>query len=303
MKKRALVTGGAGFIGSNLVDRLIAEEYEVSIIDNESSTVNAEFYWNDKAEKHLINITDQKECSKIFADFKPEYVFHLAAHSRIPVAIKNPIQSCDVNVVGTCNMLQQSREHGVKRFMFSSTSSVYGLANKCPLKEDMPRDCLNPYSVSKAAAEELCKMYYNLFDLETVIFRYFNVYGERQPLKGQYAPLIGIFQRQKEMGLPMTVVGDGEQRRDFTYVGDIIRANMLAAESENPDILGEIFNVGTGKNHSVLDVANIIGGETEFIPDRPGEARETLADLTKSRELLHYEPSVKLEDWIKSYEA
>jgi len=303
MKKRALVTGGAGFIGSNLVDRLIAEEYEVSIIDNESSTVNAEFYWNDKAEKHLINITDQKECSKIFADFKPEYVFHLAAHSRIPVAIKNPIQSCDVNVVGTCNMLQQSREHGVKRFMFSSTSSVYGLANKCPLKEDMPRDCLNPYSVSKAAAEELCKMYYNLFDLETVIFRYFNVYGERQPLKGQYAPLIGIFQRQKEMGLPMTVVGDGEQRRDFTYVGDIIRANMLAAESENPDILGEIFNVGTNKNHSVLDVANIIGGETEFIPDRPGEARETLADLTKSRELLHYEPSVKLEDWIKSYEA
>ena len=303
MKKRALVTGGAGFIGSNLVDRLIAEEYEVSIIDNESSTVNAEFYWNDKAEKHLINITDQKECSKIFADFKPEYVFHLAAHSRIPVAIKNPIQSCDVNVVGTCNMLQQSREHGVKRFMFSSTSSVYGLANKCPLKEDMPRDCLNPYSVSKAAAEELCKMYYNLFDLETVIFRYFNVYGERQPLKGQYAPLIGIFQRQKEMGLPMTVVGDGEQRRDFTYVGDIIRANMLAAESENPDILGEIFNVGTGKNHSVLDVANIIGGETEFIPDRPGEARETLADLTKSKKLLGYEPSVKLEDWIKSYET
>ena len=303
MSKKALVTGGAGFIGSNLVDQLIADGYEVAIIDNESSTVNEEFYWNNKAEKHLINITDQRECSKVFSSFKPDYVFHLAAHSRIPVAIKNPIESCDVNVVGTCNMLQQSREHGVKRFMFSSTSSVYGLANVCPLKEDMPRDCLNPYSVSKAAAEELCKMYYNLFDLETVIFRYFNVYGERQPLKGQYAPLIGIFQKQKNAEMPMTVVGDGEQRRDFTYVGDIVKANILAAESENPDIVGEIFNVGTGVNHSVLDVANIIGGETEFIPDRPGEARETLADLTKSRELLGYEPSVKLEHWIKSYEA
>ena len=155
MNKRALVTGGAGFIGSNLVDQLIADGYEVAVIDNESSTVNEEFYWNDKSQhNYLINITDQRECSKIFSSFKPDYVFHLAAHSRIPVAIKNPIESCDVNVVGTCNMLQQSREHGVKRFMFSSTSSVYGLANECPLKEDMPRDCLNPYSVSKAAAED-----------------------------------------------------------------------------------------------------------------------------------------------------
>ena len=300
---RALVTGGAGFIGSNLVDQLIADGYEVAVIDNESSTVNEEFYWNDRAQNYLVNITDQRECNKIFSSFKPDYVFHLAAHSRIPVAIKNPIQSCDVNVVGTCNMLQQSREHNVKRFMFSSTSSVYGLSNKCPLKEDMPRDCLNPYSVSKAAAEELCKMYYNLFDLETVIFRYFNVYGERQPLKGQYAPLIGIFQKQKEASLPMTVVGDGEQRRDFTYVRDIVKANILAAQSGNTDILGEIFNVGSGVNHSVLDVANIVGGETKFIPDRPGEARETLADLTKSKKLLGYEPSVKLEDWIKSYET
>tara|TARA_R110002012_G_scaffold281087_2_gene470072 strand:+ start:12425 stop:13330 length:906 start_codon:yes stop_codon:yes gene_type:complete len=297
---RALVTGGAGFIGSNLVDQLIADGYEVAVIDNESSSANSQFYWNDKAQNHLINITDQKECGKIFSAFKPDYVFHLAAHSRIPIAIKNPIESCDVNVVGTCNMLQQSREHGVKRFMFSSTSSVYGLSNKCPLKEDMPRDCLNPYSVSKASAEDLCKMYYNLFDLETVIFRYFNVYGERQPLKGQYAPLIGIFQKQNAAGETMTVVGDGEQTRDFTYVGDVVKANILAALSDNPEVLGEVFNVGSGKNYSVLDVADIIGGERKFIPDRPGEARETLADLTKSKKLLGYNPSVDLEHWIKT---
>ena len=297
---RALVTGGAGFIGSNLVDQLIADGYEVAVIDNESSSANSQFYWNDKAQNHLINITDQKECGEIFAAFKPDYVFHLAAHSRIPIAIKNPIESCDVNVVGTCNMLQQSREHGVKRFMFSSTSSVYGLSNKCPLKEDMLRDCLNPYSVSKAAAEDLCKMYYNLFNLETVIFRYFNVYGERQPLKGQYAPLIGIFQKQKDAGEPMTIVGNGKQTRDFTYVGDIVKANILAANSSNTAILGEIFNVGSGKNYSVLDVADIINGERVFIKDRPGEARDTLADLTKSKEFLNYTPGVDLKDWIKA---
>lgn len=301
MNNKALVTGGAGFIGSNLVDTLIDDGYEVAVIDNESSSVNAQFYWNDKAQNHLINITDQKECGKVFSNFKPDYVFHLAAHSRIPIAIKNPIESCDVNVVGACNMLQQSREHGVKRFMFSSTSSVYGLKNKCPLSEDMPRDCLNPYSVSKAAAEDLCKMYYNLFDVETVIFRYFNVYGERHPLKGQYAPLIGIFQKQKDAGEPMTVVGDGKQARDFTYVGDVVKANILAARSDNPDILGEVFNVGTGTNYSVLDVADIIGGETKFIENRPGEARETLADLTKIKKHLGYEPSIDLADWIKLY--
>ena len=297
---RALVTGGAGFIGSNLVDKLIDEGYEVVVIDNESSSANSQFYYNKKAQNHNINITDQRECGKVFADFKPEYVFHLAAHSRIPIAIKNPIESCDVNVVGTCNMLQQSRKHGVKRFMFSSTSSVYGLINKCPLREDMLRDCLNPYSVSKAAAEDLCKMYYNLFNLETVIFRYFNVYGERQPLKGQYAPLIGIFQKQKDAGEPMTIVGNGKQTRDFTYVGDVIKANLLAASSDNPDVLGEVFNVGTGKNYSVLDVADIIDGKRVFIDSRPGEARDTLADLTKSKELLNYTPGVDLKDWIKA---
>ena len=298
---KALVTGGAGFIGSNLVDTLIKQGYEVAVIDNESSSANTQFYWNDKAQNYNINVTDQRECSKIFADFKPEYVFHLAAHSRIPIAIKSPIDCCNVNVVGTCNMLQQSREHGVKRFMFSSTSSVYGLGNKCPLREDMPKDCLNPYSVSKGAAEELCKMYYNLFDLETVIFRYFNVYGERQPLKGQYAPLIGIFQKQKDAGEPMTVVGDGKQTRDFTYVGDVVKANIVAARSDNPEVLGEVFNIGAGKNYSVLDVADIIGGEKKFIPNRLGEARDTLADLTKSKELLNYTPGVDLKDWIKAY--
>jgi UDP-glucose 4-epimerase len=163
----------------------------------------------------------------------------------------------------------------------------------------MPRDCLNPYSVTKVAAEDLCKMYYNLWGLETVIFRYFNVYGERHPIKGRYAPVIGIFLRQKEAGDPMTVVGDGLQRRDFTHVADVVKANYLAATSTNQDVLGERLNVGTGINHSILDIAEMIGGDHVFIPNRLGESRVTLADTTKIRDQLGWEATIKLEDWIR----
>jgi UDP-glucose 4-epimerase len=182
--------------------------------------------------------------------------------------------------------------------MYSSTSSAYGLKNEPPLKEDMPRDCLNPYSVTKVAAEDLCKMYQILWDLRTVIFRYFNVYGERQPVRGQYAPVVGIFQRQVADGELMTIVGGGLQRRDFTHVSDVVQANIRAAESDNRKIFGEIFNVGTGKNHSVLELAKLIGDEIIHVPERPGEAATTLADISKIQKYLGYEPTVKLEDWI-----
>jgi len=186
--------------------------------------------------------------------------------------------------------------------MYSSTSSAYGLRNDPPLKEDMPRDCLNPYSVTKVAAEDLCKMYYTLWGLETVIFRYFNVYGERQPTKGQYAPVIGLFQKQKDKGKKMTVVGDGLQSRDYTHVSDVAEANIRAAFTTNEKALGELINIGTGESKTVLDVVNLIGGEHEHIPERPGEARDTLADITKLKEVLGYEPRIKLEDWIRENE-
>jgi len=154
-------------------------------------------------------------------------------------------------------------------------------------------------SVTKVAAEDLCKMYHSLWGLPTVIFRYFNVYGERQPLRGEYAPVIGIFLRQKAAGENMTIVGDGEQRRDFTHVKDVVTANLLAAYSPREEILGEIFNVGTGKNNSVLEIAKMIGGEYKFIAARDGEADVTLADITKTKELLRWNPLAKLEDWIE----
>lgn len=297
---KCLVTGGCGFIGGHIVDKLINLGNEVVVIDNYSAECNDNFYHNPKA---LYNNVDICDYSKIFPLFdKVDYVFHLAAQARIMVCMTKPQEACRTNFVGTCNVLEASRISQVKRVVYSSTSSAYGLANDPPLKEDMPRDCLNPYSVSKTAGEDLCKMYNSLWHLETVIFRYFNVYGERQPTKGQYAPVIGLFQKQKAAGKKMTVVGDGEQRRDYTHVSDVVNANMNAAFSASNEALGEIINVGTATNHSVLDLVELIGGESEHIPARPGEAKETLADISKLNSLLNYNPQVKLEDWIKKNE-
>ena len=293
---RCLVTGAAGFIGSHVVDRLIMDGHEVVAMDNESAECNSKFYWNDRAEKVTADISKYEDIEKHFENVN--LVFHLAAESRIQPAIKNPVKAAQVNVVGTCNIIQASRMYGADRVVYSSTSSAYGLVNEPPLVETMPNDCLNPYSVTKVGGEELCKMYYHLFGLPTVVFRYFNVYGERQPLQGQYAPVVGIFQRQVAAGEPMTIVGDGLQRRDFTHVADVVEANILAAMSDNPDVLGETFNVGTGTNHSVLELATMIGKDLVHIPERPGEARTTLANIDKIRSMLGWEPVVTLEGWL-----
>jgi UDP-glucose 4-epimerase len=296
---RALITGGCGFIGSHLVDFLIKEGTRVEVIDDLSATENEAFYYNQSATYHKCDILNKTKVERIFKDFNPEVVFHLAAKARIQRAIQNPQNTCDVNFNGTCNILEYSKLTGVDRVIFSSTSSVYGLRNACPQNENMPKDCLNPYSVSKSAAEELCNMYYDLYDLKTIIFRYFNVFGERQPVKGDYAPVVGLFYRQKEMGGPMTVVGDGLQTRDFTYVQDVVQANVLAAKTDNTKAFGQVFNVGSGTNTSVLDIAAMIGGDTENLPPRAGEARETLANISKIREMLKFSPTKNLKEWIE----
>ena len=294
---RAIVTGGAGFIGSNLVDSLLPLYDEVIVIDNESSESNEQFYWNEKCTNHKLDICDYENIRPLFENV--EVVFHLAAEARIQPAVKNPILAAKTNVVGTCTILQCAREANVKRVIYSSTSSGYGLINDAPLKEEMPDDCLNPYSVTKVGGEKLCKMYTDLFGLETVAFRYFNVYGERQPIKGQYAPVIGIFIRQRDNGEPMTIVGDGEQRRDFTHVSDVVTANVLASILENKEPVGKILNIGTGTNHSILEIAKLIGDDYEFIKPRLGEAQITLANTDRAKKLLGWIPSVKLEDWLE----
>jgi len=295
---KSLVTGGAGFIGSNLVDRLLEIGHEVVVIDNEYSDAHDHFYWNDKAQNYKYDIRDYENTRPLYDGV--DYVFHIAAEARIQPAIENPIGAVSINSVGTVTVLQCAREAGVKRVMYSSTSSGYGM-NQTPNIETQPDDCLNPYSVSKVNGEKLCKMYTSLYGLQTVCFRYFNVYGERQPLRGQYAPVIGIFLRQRDAGEPLTIVGDGNQRRDFTYVGDVVKANIMAAISNpDPEAFGQVYNVGTGNNYSVNQIARMFDHETVNIAPRPGEARISLANNQKLRKTFGWEPTMKLEDWLSA---
>ena len=295
---KAIVTGGCGFIGSNLVDSLVQKDVEVIVIDNQSADCHDQVYQNNNASYHKYDINDYGLIEPLFTDV--DYVFHLAAEARIQPTIENPRLAMQTNVLGACNVLEASRKHNIKRVMYSSTSSAYGLKNDPPHIENMHRDCLNPYSVSKCAGEDLCKMYYSLYGLETVIFRYFNVYGERQPTKGQYAPVIGIFQRQHSNGEPMTVVGDGLQTRDYVHVSDVVEANILMALHEDKSCFGQIFNVGVGNNYSVLDIVNMIddNADYEHITSRTGEARHTLADNEKLKS-FGWAPKVQLKEWVK----
>jgi UDP-glucose 4-epimerase len=293
---KSLVTGGAGFIGSHIVDKLIEIGHEVVCYDNESAESNKEFYWNPKADNVKGDIRDYHLLKDAMRGV--DYVFHLAAESRIQPAILNPIEAVSVNCVGTVTVLQCAREEGVQKVIYSSTSSGYGF-NEPPNKETQKDDCLNPYSVSKISGEKLCSMYTKLFGLKTVIFRYFNVYGERQPLKGQYAPVVGIFLRQRSERNPLTIIGDGEQRRDFTHVSDVVNANILAATVGVEEYYyGQLYNVGTGINYSINEIADAISDNQINIPPRIGESRVTLADNTKLKTTFGWEPKVNLMNWI-----
>jgi UDP-glucose 4-epimerase len=268
--KKAVVTGGLGFIGSHIVDKLADNDEfdEIIVIDNQSSEVHEEFYFNKswKVRNFIFDISDFEMIKPLFKD--ADIVF------------------------------QAAREAGCDRVIYSSTSSAYGLKNTPPLKETMENDCLNPYSVTKVAGEELCKMYTELFGLKTIIFRYFNVYGDRQPLKGQYAPVVGLFLKQRYAGKKMTVVGDGLQTRDYTNVADVVNANILAMDCKEG--FGEIYNVGTGKSHSIMDIVKLIGGKYTNIPERIGESRHTKANTKKIQKILNWKPTVKLEDYLRT---
>jgi UDP-glucose 4-epimerase len=289
-----LITGGAGFIGSNLVDKLIEFGHKVICIDNESAECHEQFYWNPQANNYKYDICDYEKIAHLFNGI--DYVFHVASDARIQPAILNPRKSIESNAVGTANVIELSRINKVKRFIYSSTSSAYGKKAILPNVETQPSDPLTPYSTAKVFGENLARVYYNLYGLETVSLRYFNVYGDRQPLKGQYAPVIGLFLKQNEEGKPLTVVGDGSQRRDFTHISDVVQANILASEIK--DGFGEVYNIGYGNNYSILDIANMISNDIKFIPSRVGEVQETLASNEKFKELTGWIPKVPLTEWL-----
>jgi UDP-glucose 4-epimerase len=290
-----LVTGGAGFIGSNLVDKLIDLGHSVICIDNESAECHEQFYWNPKANNYKYDICDYDKIAHLFNGI--DYVFHVASDARIQPAILNPRKSIESNAVGTANVIELARINKVKRFIYSSTSSAYGKKAILPNIETQASDPLTPYSTAKVFGENLARVYYNLYGLETVSLRYFNVYGDRQPLKGQYAPVIGLFLKQHEEGKPLTVVGDGSQSRDFTHISDVVEANILASEVSHG--FGEVYNIGYGSNYSIIDIANMISNDVKFIPSRIGEVQETLASNEKFKVLTGWTPKVSLVDWLQ----
>ena len=293
---KCLVTGGCGFIGSHIVDKLVELGQEVTVIDNHYAD-NEKFYYNEKAQYVSQDICNYQMTRVFYTDV--DWVFHCAAESRIGPAIENPLNATNINVTGTCTVLQCAREAGVKAFVYSSTSSGYG-NNPYPNVETQPDDCLNPYSVSKVAAEKLCKLYTEMYGLPTVVLRYFNVYGERAPRKGQYAPVIGIFKRQKEAGEPLTIVGDGLQRRDFVHVSDVVNANIRAAAAVvDPSCYGQMYNIGSGENFSIKEIADWIDHNQVHIPARVGEVRVSLANIEKFQNAFNWEPMIKLDEWVK----
>lgn len=297
MKKTSLVTGGMGFIGSHIVDKLHDLGHNVIVIDDMSATENEEFYRNEKS-INIVKDISKDDCSEYFK--KVDYVFHLAARSRIQPTIGNPNECFEVNVVGTQRVLEWSRINSVKRVIYSGTSSLYGHQNTIPFQPNMPSDCLNPYSMSKWMGEQVCKLYSQLYGVRSTVLRYFNVYGPREPVRGKYAPVIGLFKRQKSEGKPLSIVGTGEQKRDFTYIDDVVRANILAVDLSNSHSF-DIYNVGTGVNFSINQIAKIIGGPSENIPARPAEVLETLADISLTKRDLNWCPEVNLPDAILKY--
>ena len=297
-----LITGGNGFIGSNAVKSLIEQGHKVVVIDNLSSDAHDEFYYTDGVEYYKYCVTDYVMCSEVFEKHNPDYVLHFAAEARIQNCIQDPSKAYETNLMGTINILELSRKHGAKRFVLSTTSAIYGLKNgDQPQHEEMQPDCLNAYSLSKLAAEQTCKMYSDLYGLSTVCLRYFNVYGKNQPKRGSYAPVIGIFSRQKKNGEPMTIVGDGSQTRDYINVSDVVSANIAAATSDK-ELKGDVFNVGSGQNYSVLDVAKMMKGEYTFLPARVGESKSTLANIAKIKQYFGWEPKKSLSEYMENRE-
>lgn len=295
MKKseKVIITGGAGFIGSHLVDALVEKGLEVHIIDNLSTGRKENI--NSKAVFHKLDICDLDKIKPIFKGAK--YIFHLAALARVQPSIENPKIYHDVNTTGTLNVLISARDAGVKRLIFSSSSSIYGDQKLFPLKENLIANPLSPYGLQKYMGELMCQMFSKLYNLETVSLRYFTVYGPRFHTEGAYALAIGKFLGQRRDGQPITITGDGRQSRDFTYVGDVVRANILATES-NKVGQGEAINIGGGDDQTINTVAKLIGGPVVYIAPRI-EPKRTLADISLAKKLLGWEPQAKFKNRIE----
>lgn len=289
-----LVTGGAGFVGSNLVDALIERGDEVIVLDNLSTGKRENL--NPRATLVEADLRDLAAIKPHFAGV--DYVFHEAALARVQPSILDPVTYNDHNVNGTLNVLVAAKDAGVKKVVYAASSSAYGDQENMPLTEDLPANPISPYGLQKYIGEEYCRLFSYVYKLPTVCLRYFNVFGPRMVREGAYASVTAIFASQRQKGEPMTIVGDGEQLRTYTFVKDIVRANILAAESDVAD--GRPINAGQSNEYTVNQIADMIGGERTHIAPRI-EPRRNLCSNALAKELLGWEPQVKLEDWIPEY--
>jgi len=305
---RILVTGGAGFIGSHKVDRLLREGFQVTVIDDLSTGQMGNIDRHKKRKEfNLIkgDIRDFKLVKKIMKDV--DAVFHQAALTSVPLSVEDPILTNDINVTGTLNLLKASSDHHVKRFIFASSAAIYGDTPRTQKREEMTPNPTSPYGASKLAAENYVKLFHQLYDLEIVVLRYFNVYGPRQNFStnGSEGGVITIFLNRMLKNAPPVIHGDGKQTRDFIHVQDIVEANMLALN--NKSAAGEIFNIATGKEASVDQVTNTMKEilnrknlETIHAAPRPGDIRNIYADISKAEKVLGFHPKIPLKEGLEA---
>jgi nucleoside-diphosphate-sugar epimerase len=298
---RVVVTGGAGFIGSNLVRALLERGDEVRVLDNFSTGNRANLEGLDVE----IVEGELRSYERVHNAVRgTEVVYHLGALGSVPRSVQDPLTSSAVNVEGTLNVLLAARDEGVRRVVFSSSTSVYGSSRQLPTSEDHPPDPISPYGVAKLAAERYCISFSRVYEsFESVVLRYFNVFGPRQSPFSQYSAAIPLFITAIAAGRPVSIYGDGEQSRDFTYVGNVVDATLRAGEAAGAS--GEIFNIAAGSPVSVNGVADIIGGilgkpvEKRYLPARAADIRDSWADLGKAERLLGYRPEIALEDGLR----
>lgn len=291
--KQYLVTGGAGFIGSHIVETLLKRGDKVRVLDNFATSKRDNVPAG--AELFEASITDHKAIAPAFQNV--DGVFHTAALPRVQFSIEHPRKSNDANINGTLNVILAARDAGVKRIVYSATSSAYGDQPVLPLQEDMRPAPKSPYGLQKYVGEEYLKLASMFWNVEAVSLRYFNVYGPRLSFEGAYVTAIAVFLKQRAEGKPLTITGDGTQTRDFTYIDDVVRANLLAMESSKVG-KGEIINIGAGRNKSMNEVAALFDHPTVHIAPRI-EPHDTLADISRAKELLGWEPQVNFEEGLK----
>ena len=292
--KKILVTGGAGFIGSHLVNELLEEGHNVIVLDNFSTgrTQNLD-HVADKIQLVECDISRTGTWQDLFINV--DWIFHLAALADIVPSIENPDNYYQSNVNATFNVLEACRKHDIKKIIYSASSSCYGIPDEYPTSETAEIRPQYPYALTKYLGEQLVLHWCQVYNLPAVSLRFFNVYGPRSRTSGTYGAVFGVFLAQKLAGKPFTVVGDGTQTRDFTFVSDVVEAIIAAAEC---DVSGEIINIGSDNTYSVNRLVELLGGDVVHIPKRPGEPDCTWADISKAKQLLHWQPKVNLEEGV-----